>query len=514
MNDVASPSPTPKPAVLDKRERMRFLAAVRRMWRTTIVDSVDQVAVLEKLDDEAGLSGRYIFMILMSAAIAVLGLLLSSPAVVIGAMLLSPLMGPIIGAGFALVVGDALELRTTARTLLYGTVLAIGISALIVFLSPIQTVTPEIAARTRPNLFDLGVALFSALAGAYAFIRGRDGTIVGVAIATALMPPLSVIGFGLATFNWTVFGGALLLFITNLMTIALSAAVMARYYGFSTALTKKQTRLQVLGILTAFALLAIPLSIALRQIAWETNAQRQAQSVIRSLFPEKARISQIELSDHDGNPRIVASVLTPQFVADADRTASKSLRDALGRDIEVSIDQYRVGTEPGAAEAAELAAAGARKQAEELQRQLASLTNNLALVSGTGPDDIVIDRDRKRAIAVARPLPGASLEAYRQLEQRVAADAPGWTVALRPPAVALPDITVDGDGAPDADALALVAWAIPRVGAPVELRGGSDAVDAVATALEERKVTNIVRAGGSGSTVSLEWTAPSRTAPR
>ena len=306
MNDVASPYPTPKPAVLDKRERMRFLAAVRRMWRTTIVDSVDQVAVLEKLDDESGLSGRYIFMTLMSAAIAVLGLLLSSPAVVIGAMLLSPLMGPIIGAGFALVVGDALELRTTARTLLYGTVLAIGISALIVFFSPIQTVTPEIAARTRPNLFDLGVALFSALAGAYAFIRGRDGTIVGVAIATALMPPLSVIGFGLATFNWTVFGGALLLFITNLMTIALSAAVMARYYGFSTALTKKQTRLQVLGILTAFALLAIPLSIALRQIAWETNAQRQAQSVIRSLFPDKARISQIELSDHDGNPRIVA----------------------------------------------------------------------------------------------------------------------------------------------------------------------------------------------------------------
>ena len=207
-------------------------------------------------------------------------------------------------------------------------------------------------------------------------------------------------------------------------------------------------------------------------------------------------------------------MLTPQFVADADRTASKSLRDALGRDIEVSIDQYRVGTEPGAAEAAELAAAGARKQAEELQRQLASLTNNLALVSGTGSDDIVIDRDRKRAIAVARPLPGASLEAYRQLEQRVAADAPGWTVALRPPAVALPDITVDGDGAPDADALALAAWAIPRVGAPVELRGGSDAVDAVATALEERKVTNIVRAGGSGSTVSLEWTSPSRTAPR
>ena len=66
-------------------------------------------------------------------------------------------------------------------------------------LSPLQTVTPEIAARTQPNLFDLFVALFSALAGAYAMIRGREGTIVGVAIATALMPPLAVVGFGLAT---------------------------------------------------------------------------------------------------------------------------------------------------------------------------------------------------------------------------------------------------------------------------------------------------------------------------
>ena len=87
-------------------------------------------------------------------------------------------------------------------------------------ISPIQTVTEEIAARTQPNLFDLLVALFSALAGSYAVIRGREGTIVGVAIATALMPPLAVVGFGLATLNWTVFGGALGLFIPNLVQSA------------------------------------------------------------------------------------------------------------------------------------------------------------------------------------------------------------------------------------------------------------------------------------------------------
>jgi uncharacterized hydrophobic protein (TIGR00271 family) len=116
-------------------------------------------------------------------------------------MLLSPLMGPIMGLGFALAIGDRDWLRQSGRTLLLGSLVAVVLCAVLVFLSPIQTITSEIAARTRPNLFDLFIALFSALAGAYAMIRGREGTIVGVAIATALMPPLTVVGFGLATSN-------------------------------------------------------------------------------------------------------------------------------------------------------------------------------------------------------------------------------------------------------------------------------------------------------------------------
>ena len=172
-------------------------------WRGTVVASVDHAGVLEKVRGEAAWNGRYVFMVLMSAGIAVLGLLLSSPAVVIGAMLISPLMGPIIGLGFGLATFDGDEIRRSGMALALGTVIAVGFTALLVLLSPLQNVTSEIAARTRPNLFDLLVALFSALAGAYAMIRGREGTVVGVAIATALMPPLAVVGFGLATWNGT-----------------------------------------------------------------------------------------------------------------------------------------------------------------------------------------------------------------------------------------------------------------------------------------------------------------------
>ena len=98
----------------------------------------------------------------MSGGIAVLGLLLSSPAVVIGAMLLSPLMDPSMGLGFALAIGDYKWLRRSAKSLAWGSLMAIGLCAAIVFFSPIQDITSEIASRTRPNLFDLLVAIFSA----------------------------------------------------------------------------------------------------------------------------------------------------------------------------------------------------------------------------------------------------------------------------------------------------------------------------------------------------------------
>ena len=187
---------------------LRVVVSLRRWWNHTVIETVDQGEVIALRRTESALSSRYLFMTAMSAGIAILGLLLASPAVVIGAMLLSPLMDPIMGLGFALAIGDYGWVRQSARSLAWGSLLAIGLCALIVFVSPLQDITSEIAARTRPNLFDLLVALFSALAGAYAMIRGRAGTIVGVAIATALMPPLAVVGFGLATANWTVFGGA------------------------------------------------------------------------------------------------------------------------------------------------------------------------------------------------------------------------------------------------------------------------------------------------------------------
>ncbi|NJM51007.1 MAG: DUF389 domain-containing protein [Sphingomonadales bacterium] len=487
-------------------------SALRGWWVNIVIKDIDQLAVVKKIKDESGLTPRYIFMTCMSAGIAILGLILSSPAVVIGAMLLSPLMGPILGAGFALATGDALWLKESAKALAAGTIFAILFCAVIVLLSPLQTVTSEIAARTRPNLFDLAVALFSALAGSYAMIRGREGTIVGVAIATALMPPLAVVGFGLATANWTVFGGSLLLFVTNLMTIALSAAVMARLYGFRTSLSATQSMMQNLFILISFIALAVPLAFSLKQIAWEANASRQINGAVKDQFDDKARISQMDIN-YDADPiSVTASVLTPEFEADAANKSSKILTRTLGYPIAVTIDQFRVGTGAGEADAAQLAAAKAQQQAIADERKIAQLGERLALIAGVRSQDVLIDRSSKRAVVKAKPLTGASLATYYELEKRVSALEPGWTLLIEPPALDLPDIAMQGAAPSEAGqrALALVIWAAVRVDAPIGLNGDAKDVDAALALLQEKNIravkrTSIPRRSGA---VSVRWLAP------
>lgn len=485
----------------------RVVASWRGWWRRAVTGTVDQVEVIAERREEGELSARYLFMLAMSAGIAILGLLLSSPAVVIGAMLLSPLMGPIIGLGFALATGDFRWIRQATRSLAVGTVLSILLCALIVLLSPLQTVTDEIAARTRPNLFDLLVALFSALAGAYAMIRGRMGTVVGVAIATALMPPLAVVGFGLATLNWTVFSGALLLYVTNLMTIALTSAVMARLYGFRTSLSEKQTNLQTALIVVAFVALAIPLFLSLRQIAWEANATRQINSAVLDVFDRRARLSQIDVNFRSEPIQVAATVLTPELKPDAERITARAMARSLGAPVEVTITQYQVGTSAQAAERAQLQAARAQEEAALARAE--TLADRLALVAGVTDAEVLVDRERRQATVAARPLDGASLAAYRELERRISAVEPEWRIRLRPPARPLPEIPFE-DGEPTEEgqaALGLIAWAGQRVPAPIILEGPQEAVDLAAERLSEQGV-DVRTEGGGGGAVSATWGAP------
>lgn len=486
----------------------RFVAALRRWWRGKVADTVEQAEVIALRREECALTERYLFLLAMSAGIAILGLLLSSPAVVIGAMLLSPLMGPIMGLGFAIAIGDFAWMRQAARTLAVGSLLGVLLCALIVLVSPLQTITSEIVSRTRPSLFDLLVALFSALAGAYAMIRGREGTIVGVAIATALMPPLAVVGFGLATWNWTVFSGALLLFITNLMTIALTAAIMARFYGFRTSLSPTQTHLQTALIVSAFVALAVPLGYSLRTIAWEANASRQVNAALLRTFDPRSRLSQVDIDFRLEPITVIATVLTPRTRANAEDAAEAAIREAIGYPVDAKITQYQVGIGATAAEQAELAAARAQDAGLQQAERLAA---RLALIAGVADEDVLVDRDRRRAIVTARALPGATLATYRELERRIAADESDWQIALRPPLRALPAVELEGGEPSEAGAasLALATWAARRTGLPVLVSGPGPAAEAIVETLTDSGVEASSAAGpGSSSEVALRWGMP------
>lgn len=481
-------------------------------WRDRSIASVEHEAVIQRVVEEARWTSRYAFMVVISAGISILGLLLPSSAVLIGAMLISPLMMPIIGLGFALATLDFDEMRRAGFALGAGSLIAILLSAGFVALSPVQTVTSEIAIRTHPNLFDLLVALLSALAGGYALIRGRGETVVGVAIAIALMPPLAVVGFGIATWNWTIAGGALLLFITNFITIALTAAFVARLYGFGSHLTPAHTRLQSILMVVGMTALAVPLALALRQIAWETLASRQIRDAVQAQFPDNARLSDME-TDFRAHPiKVVATVLTPAFTPGAEQKAEARLGAALRRSVKVDIDQLRVGGGVGEAEAAQVTAAQSRESSQAVDRAAARVVDRLALVAGVAPEAVVVDRVARRATVTAAAIANADLGLYRQLERRAASGMDGWTLMLIPPALPLPSVSFSGAVPDDAGqaAIDLVAWAARRQMLPITLSGSPTRTQAVADALAERGIDprRFRRNPSRSGEVRLHWRLP------
>jgi uncharacterized hydrophobic protein (TIGR00271 family) len=417
----------------------------------------DHEAVLAAVREDAGWCNRYAFMTLMSAGIALLGLLLSSPAVVIGAMLVSPLMGPIIGLGFAFATFDWPRVRQSLWTLAAGSALAVGFCALIVLVSPLQGATSEIMARTRPNLFDLLVAVFSALAGAYATIRSKGATIVGVAIATALMPPLAVVGFGLATGQRAIWAGAFTLFITNFVAIAASAAVMARLYGFGSRLSPSHTRFQAWLLFGLMALLAVPLGWSLRDIATESAAGREVRRAVDEVLGEEARVTELDVRREDGALRVDAVAVTPGFVADARRRVEAEVERRVGRDVDLRLVQIR-------AEDGERIAAVEASRAGEARRAAADAA------AGVAPEAVALDGATRMARATADPMLG-QVARLRTLEARLAADFPDWTVRLAPnaatPLAALKFAPGSAEAGPAGETWANdVAWALARWDAP------------------------------------------------
>jgi len=195
--------------------------------------------VLEELDQASSPGFDFFLLVVLSCSIATFGLITDSAAVIIGAMLVAPLMSPILGLSLASVAGKQRMFRRAGGALVEGVLVAVVLSALLAWLThvlpfDILIVIPgEVMARTRPSPFDLGIALAGGAAAAYALAQPRiSAALPGVAIATALMPPVCTVGIGIALGNSQVALGAALLFLTNLAAISLAGIVVFAALGF------------------------------------------------------------------------------------------------------------------------------------------------------------------------------------------------------------------------------------------------------------------------------------------
>ena len=192
-------------------------------------ERADDATISKRLIGGAKIKGPALVTLILSIFIASIGLNMNSTAVVIGAMLISPLMGPILATGFGFATLNFTVVKSGILRLSLQVTIAVLASALYFYISPVQAATSELLARTEPNIFDVFIAIFGGLAGIIGQTRkSLDNVIPGVAIATALMPPLCTAGYGLANGNWQYFFGASYLFFINAFFIFFAAFIVLK----------------------------------------------------------------------------------------------------------------------------------------------------------------------------------------------------------------------------------------------------------------------------------------------
>lgn len=189
--------------------------------------------VVEHIKKGVDIKGTNLWVLIFAIFVASIGLNVNSTAVIIGAMLISPLMGPIMGIGMGVGINDFELIKRGIRNLAIATIMSVITSTLYFLISPLHQAQSELLARTTPSIWDVFIALFGGLAGIVAATRKEKSNVIpGVAIATALMPPLCTAGYGIATGQWIYFLGAFYLFFINSVFISLSSLLIVRFLNF------------------------------------------------------------------------------------------------------------------------------------------------------------------------------------------------------------------------------------------------------------------------------------------
>ncbi|MBU3015157.1 TIGR00341 family protein [Poseidonibacter lekithochrous] len=243
--------------------------------------------LLTVLKDNSKFSATYLILMILSTLLATTGLFANSAPVIIGAMILAPLMAPIISLSMGIIRTDQFLLFKSIKTLAIGIFMALLFSSVYTLFIPLEQITAEMQGRLHPNLLDLLVAVFSGIAGAYATSKEEIAkSLAGVAIAVALVPPLSVTGIGIGLGNFDVIYGSFLLFITNLVGITLSAALTFIVLGFA-PVTKAKKGVFYTSLI--MAIVAIPLFLSFMKVV-DRNKYLDDLNSIKTITINKEKI--------------------------------------------------------------------------------------------------------------------------------------------------------------------------------------------------------------------------------
>ncbi len=326
---------------------------LRRTFRyyANIYDHIDTEDAAQRIKSGIWFRGPNVWILAFSIVIASAGLNVNSTAVIIGAMLISPLMGPIIGLGLALGTNDLELLKLAAKNLLVMVVISLVASTLFFLLSPLELINPtELAARTRPTIYDVLIALFGGLAGILENSRKERGTVIaGVAIATALMPPLCTAGYGLSCFQFKFFFGAMYLFIINTVFITLATYVMVKYLRFKTVSgldpvvsTRRRNTISAL-----IAIVVIPSIISAVGMIQDNNFERNVEAFVR----ENRLVSRSYIYDYriynDHGRKVEISLTGEPMSYEAQTAFFASARSHRIKDSQIVIKEHSLGMTEG-----------------------------------------------------------------------------------------------------------------------------------------------------------------------
>ncbi|WP_312390067.1 DUF389 domain-containing protein [Chryseobacterium sp.] len=263
--------------------------------------------VLENVISNISFRGSNLWILACAIIIASVGLNVNSTAVIIGAMLISPLMGPIVGAGFALGTYNFSLLKKSFKNLLIATFVSLAVSAIYFYISPFKDVQSELLARTSPNIYDVLIAFFGGLVGVIAITRVEKGNpIPGVAIATALMPPLCTAGFGLATFNFSFFFGAFYLYTINCFFICIATFFVVKFLNYPSSIidNKYEKRIRY-GISFLILVMIVPSFYLAYNLFNEKKFTKTAEQFVQKEFENNGYTVIYKKINYNANPKTI-----------------------------------------------------------------------------------------------------------------------------------------------------------------------------------------------------------------